>query len=230
MTMTNFKSISAALPLLLITALFLFPYRANLCLAAPFVQSSRQTPTAYTTGGGGFYTMTDSMGIIRAWYESNILEENTTHFGGGSGGTWFQVQFSYSKEFYDSAIGSNGMGVPEFVTMWGTRYGVQMKEAIESGLYEDLRFELVSSSEKCALDGIETNNLTATEIITGALDDALESLYFPANNWLYYINAMLVSYISDTETSNFGVERDGFPKGKIVLVSTNTKTVEVFIT
>ena len=45
-------------------------------------QPEAQTPTAYTTGGGGFWTMTDSMGIIRAWHESNILEHNTTHFGG----------------------------------------------------------------------------------------------------------------------------------------------------
>jgi len=85
--------------------------------------SHRAIPTAYTTSGGGFHTMTHSMGIIRSFYESDILVHNTTHFGGNSGGSWFQVQFSYSKDFYESATGINGDTVEEFVKEWGTRYG-----------------------------------------------------------------------------------------------------------
>ena len=102
----------------------------------------RAIPTAYTTSGGGFVTMTNSMGIIRAWHEAHILEDNTTHFGANSGGSWFQIQLSYSQEFYEAAIGLNGESVTDFVTEWGNRYGQKMKAATASGKLRKFTFAL----------------------------------------------------------------------------------------
>ena len=85
-TTTNMVSLLLAV-LLLLVADFDLDFGGGSAYVSGFgdtqvCQSQPQTPTAYTTGGGGFWTMTDSMGIIRAWHESNILEHNTTHFGG----------------------------------------------------------------------------------------------------------------------------------------------------
>ena len=119
------------------------------------------------------------------------------------------------------------MTVEDFLTEWGAEYGSSMKEATENDLFEDmLQYTLVSTSNKCVLDGFNVtiggpNNLTMTpaEIVTEALDEVLEKLYFPANNYYYYIDAMLSSYVPDAGSSDFSKERLGFPTGTIVIVS-----------
>ena len=118
---------------------------------------------------------------------------------------------------------NNGGGntVSDFVTEWGTRYGQQMRAAIANEEYQDLRFTLASSSSKCLLDGIPLpNNETGADLITDLVDKILEdTLYFPANNWYYYIGAMLSSYIPNAATSLFSTPRTGFAKGTLVIAS-----------
>jgi len=181
--------------------------------------SSLQVPTAYTTGGGGFITMTASMGIIRAWYESNILLENTTHFGGNSGGSWFQTQFSYSKEFYESAIGVTGETVAEFLSAWGAKYNDAMDSAVNNGEFEDVEYTIQTGSA-CPLNVVGIGNITAADIINAGLQKITDGLYFPVNNWYYYVNTLLSSYIPQSNTQLFSSVREGFPKGDIILAST----------
>jgi hypothetical protein len=82
------------------------------------VVSGAMIPTAYLASGGGFISMTDNMGTMRAIYDSDVLPL-FTHFGGVSGGSRFQTQFSYPKDFYESVIGTEGGSVNEAVAAWG---------------------------------------------------------------------------------------------------------------
>lgn len=184
--------------------------------------NAHQIPTAYTTTGGGFITMTNSMGIIRSWYESNILTQNTTHSGCVSGGCWFQFQFSYSKDFYESAIGVNGASVNEFVSNWGILYEDAMKKATKEQKFENLLATLNFSSKKCRLGD------NATKAINSSIRSILARNYFPANNWYFYIEAMLSSYIPNYNTSRFLAERGGFSNGIIVAVSIILKNLSSY--
>ena len=129
---------------------------------------SKVVPTAYATAGGGFITMTESMGIIRAWDESQILN-NTTHTACISGGCWFSVQFTYSEEFYESALGLDGKTVPEFVSTWGSRYKESVEEAVALEKFENLTFVAEFESNKCVLDIDNTEGISLADIITAAI-------------------------------------------------------------
>ena len=182
--------------------------------------SHRAIPTAYTTSGGGFVTMTHSMGIIRAWYEAHILEDNTTHFGGNSGGSWFQIQLSYSQEFYEAAIGLNGESVTDFVTEWGKRYGQKMKAATASGKLGNFTFTLQESIPAlCLLNELpKIDGTPFLEFLENSLNGLFQDGMYPAANWRYYVTEMLSSYIPNANTALWSAERTGFSGGVISIV------------
>lgn len=184
-----------------------------LMIALPTIKATGRTPTAYVTSGGGFKTMTASMGIIRAWDESNILQLNTTHSGCVSGGCWFQFQFSYSKDFYESALGLNGDSVTTFLRQWGKRYGDAMKEGIKEEKFEKLDLSISNLSGKACLPFVDNIVMDA---IDGVVNLLLDDVDFPLTNWYFYVEAMLGSYITNYNTSLFSAEREGFANSVIV--------------
>ena len=181
----------------------------------------RAIPTAYTTSGGGFVTMTNSMGIIRAWHDAHILEDNTTHFGANSGGSWFQIQLSYSQEFYEAAIDLDGTTtVTDFVTEWGNRYGQKMKAATASGKLRKFTFALQESIPAlCLLNELpDIDGKPFSEFLVNSLNGLLKGGMFPAANWRYYVTEMLSSYIPNANTALWSAERTGFSGGVISIV------------
>ena len=181
----------------------------------------RAIPTAYTTSGGGFVTMTNSMGIIRAWHDAHILEDNTTHFGANSGGSWFQIQLSYSQEFYEAAIDLDGTTtVTDFVTEWGNRYGQKMKAATASGKLRKFTFALQESIPAlCLLNELpDIDGKSFPEFVTNSLNGLLRGTMYPAEDWTYYVTEMLSSYIPNANTALWSAKRTGFSGGVISIV------------
>ena len=181
----------------------------------------RAIPTAYTTSGGGFVTMTNSMGIIRAWHDAHILEDNTTHFGANSGGSWFQIQLSYSQEFYEAAIDLDGTTtVTDFVTEWGKRYGQKMQAATASGKLRKFTFALQESIPAlCLLNELpDIDGKSFPEFVTNSLNGLLRGTMYPAEDWTYYVTEMLSSYIPNANTALWSAKRTGFSGGVISIV------------
>ena len=169
--------------------------------------------------------MTAGMGIIRSWYETDLLRAHTTHFACDSGGCWFQIPFLYSQDYYDSALGNsrrgdgNGDGndieltVSDFVTSWGAKYQTAMTKAIATDQYKDIyQYTLETVSTLCPLDWIYEGNVTAVDIITAGIRKLFNDAYFPGNNWLYYVDAMLSSYLPNANTQLFSSPRAGLNK------------------
>jgi len=184
-------------------------------------------PTAFVSGGGGFKTMTASMGIIRSWYEMEFLLANTTHFACNSGGCWFQIPFLYSQDYYDSAVGNSSSGdgndltVSDFLTSWGKKYHTAMTEAIATDQYESIeQYTFETASIACPLDSVYAGNVTAADIITAGLRTLVDDAYFPANNWYYYVDAMLSSYLSNATTQLFSNPRAELNKFVFVAAAT----------
>ena len=96
-----------------------------------------------------------------------------------------------------------------------------MKEAIDRGKYEYLIFTVATASKACPLELLDISNVTAADIFTAGLDTIIDKSYFPANNCYFYTNAMLSSYIPDSNTELFSSEWKGSPKGVIVAVSSS---------
>ena len=174
-------------------------------------------PTAFVTGGGGFKTMTAGMGIIRSWYETDLLRaQTTTHFACVSGGCWFQIPFFYSQDYFDAAVGNSRDGdgndskltVADFVTSWGKKYQTVMTKAIATAQYKDIyQYTLKTVSNYCPLDLVYAGNVTAADIITAGLRKLVDDAYFPANNYYYYVNTMLSSYLPNANTQLFSSPR-----------------------
>ena len=188
-------------------------------------------PTAFVSGGGGFRTMTASMGIIRSWYETELLLANTTHFACNSGGCWFQIPFLYSQDYYDSAVGNsrggdcdgngNDLTVSDFFTSWGEKYHTAMTEAISTDQYKNIeQYTFETASIACPLDSVYVGNVTAAEIITAGLRTLIDDAYFPANNWYYYVDAMLSSYLPNSTTQLFSSPRAELNKFVFVAAAT----------
>jgi len=179
----------------------------------------RVTPTAYTTSGGGFFTMTNSMGMIRSWDQVGLLEK-TTHFGGNSGGSWFQLQFSYSKDFYESALGMNSDTVQDFLSEWGRRYEKRMSDALNSELFQEFEFQNDGFDFLCPASLAAFGENSISNILETAIGGAVTNLEFPATNWKFYVTEMLSSYLPEARTALWSSTRNGHPDGIIVVAAT----------
>jgi hypothetical protein len=154
------------------------------------------------------------MGIIRSWYETDLLRaKTTTHFACVSGGCWFQIPFFYSQEYYEAAVGnsrdSDGndskLTVADFVTSWGKNYQTVMTKAIATAQYKDIyQYTLETVSNYCPLDLVH--------IITAGMRKLLNEADFPADNWLNYVDVMLSSYlhVPTANTQLFSSPRAGW--------------------
>jgi len=130
------------------------------------------------------------------------------------------TQFSYSKEFYEAAIGVTGETVAEFLSTWGAKYHDAMDTAVHNNQFEDIDYTIQTASSACPLYALGVDNITAADIINAGLETILDGSYFPVNNWYYYINVMLSSYIPQSNTRLFSSRREGFPTGTIIVAST----------
>ena len=182
---------------------------ASLAFVVSSANVNRKVPTAFTVCGGGFYTMTNGMGIVRSWDESDILPE-TSHIGCTSGGCWFSLQFIYSKEFYESALGNDEKTVEEFVSTWGEKYSASVKIATEQQKFQNLTFTFESASKTCLLEKPNEQGIILADVITATVDAFLNKAQFPADNWFEYVEAMLSPYIADISNTLFSSKQEGF--------------------
>lgn len=178
---------------------------------------SALVPTALSVQGGGFTVLSMTMGFANTLYQSGFIDQ-MTHLGGISGGSWFATQFAYSEEFYESVTGINGDSPTEAATNWGKTYKAAMKAATQELVTP---FTAGDLSAACfATQPISnTTNTTFEDVFENFMDQVVETLYFPAPQYLYYVSSFLDPFIPESNSTSFDKTRGGVDATLVIGVS-----------
>lgn len=79
----------------------------------------------WSTSGGGIRSMIANMGYAANFAAAGLITDNSTMFTGmssASGGTWFMVQFFFSRPFFDAIVTSTPDSLATFVSNWIDAY------------------------------------------------------------------------------------------------------------
>jgi len=141
--------------------------------------------------------------------------------GAVSGGSWFQAQLSYSKNFYESVVGEGeyvNKSIQQVVTDWGVSYKNEMEYMVNQSIINDWTYSFGDVGLLCIADTISFENHTLADFWSKVVNKFQVDSYWPASNWYYYVSGILASGgLADNQNLLWNSTRHGFPNATLVI-------------